>query len=96
MLSIRTAKGFTVPVLWIGVSDIDNSLRFETQETNIATLFSVFSDPSHTAILTRIFDGNEREYAGFTQFKGMELMTDKTKTDRTTVVRLLPRKPVED
>ena len=56
MIELRTAQNYTVPVNWIGVSDFDGSLRFETPETDFATLFSVFSDPAHTITLTRIFD----------------------------------------
>ena len=48
MLALRTAQGFTLPINWIGISDFDGSLRFETPETDLAMLFSVFSDPEHT------------------------------------------------
>ena len=86
MLQLRTAQGFTLPLNWIGVSDFDGSLRFETPETDLATLFSVFSDPSHTAVLTRIFDENEKTFSGFTAFKGLEKMAGGT-----TVIRLMPQ-----
>ena len=33
MIEIRTAQNYTIPVNWIGVSDFDGSLRFETPET---------------------------------------------------------------
>ena len=85
MLQLRTAQGFTLPLNWIGVSDFDGSLRFETPETDLATLFSVFSDPAHTAVLTRIFDENEKTFSGFTAFKGLEKMAAGT-----TVIRLMP------
>ena len=85
MLELKTAQGFTLPLNWIGVSDFDGSLRFETPETDIATLFSVFSDPNHTIGLTRIFDEDEKTFTGFTDFKGIERMGTGT-----TVIRLLP------
>ena len=85
MIEIRTAKHFSIPVNWIGVSDFDGSLRFETPETNLATLFSVFSDPAHTITLTRIFDEDEKTFSGFTAFKGLERMASGA-----TVIRLLP------
>ena len=85
MLQLRTAQGFTLPLNWIGVSDFDGSLRFETPETDLATLFSVFSDPAHTAVLTRIFDENEKTFSGYTAFKGIERMGTGT-----TVIRLMP------
>ena len=85
MLQLRTAQGFTLPLNWIGVSDFDGSLRFETPSADLATLFSVFSDPAHTAVLTRIFDENEKTFSGFTAFKGLEKMAAGT-----TVIRLMP------
>ena len=85
MLSLRTAQNHTIPVNWIGVSDFDGSLRFETPETDLAALFSVFSDPAHTIKLTRIFDEDEKTFSGFTAFKGLERMVSGA-----TVIRLLP------
>ena len=85
MIELRTAQNYTIPVNWIGVSDFDGSLRFETPETDFATLFSVFSDPEHTITLTRIFDEDEKTFSGFTAFKGLERMGTGT-----TVIRLLP------
>ena len=85
MLTLHTAQNYIIPVNWIGVSDFDGSLRFETPETDLATLFSVFSDPKHTSALTRIFDEDEKTFSGFTAFKGLEKMGTGT-----TVIRLLP------
>lgn len=85
MLQVKTAQGFTLPVNWIGVSDFDGSLRFETPETDLVTLFTVFSDPAHTITITRIFDEDEKTFSGFTAFKGLERMGTGT-----TVIRLLP------
>ena len=85
MLQLRTAQNYTIPVNWIGVSDFDGSLRFETPETDLATLFSVFSDPNHTSTLFRIFDEDEKTFSGFTGFKGIERMGTGT-----TVIRLMP------
>ena len=86
MLTLHTAQNYIIPVNWIGVSDFDGSLRFETPETDLATLFSVFSDPSHTSALTRIFDEDEKTFSGFTAFKGLEKMGTGT-----TVIRLMPQ-----
>ena len=85
MMMIKTAKGYTVPIVWIGVADYDGSLRFETTETDLVALISAFSDPEHTAVLTRIFDEVEKNYAGFTSFRSMERMPAGT-----TVIRLMP------
>ena len=85
MIQLRTAQNYTIPVNWIGISDFDGSLRFETPETDLATLFSVFSDPNHTSALTRIFDEDEKTFSGFTAFKGLERMGTGA-----TVIRLMP------
>ena len=85
MLQIRTAKNYTAPLHWIGISDLDGSLRFETPETDLATLFSVFSDPAHTSTLTRVFDEDEKTFSGFMAFKGIERMANGS-----TVIRLMP------
>ena len=85
MLQLRTAQNYTIPLNWIGVSDFDGSLRFETPETDLAALFSVFNDPAHTKTLTRIFDEDEKTFSGYTAFKGIEKMGTGT-----TVIRLMP------
>ena len=74
MLTIETAQGTSLPLNWIGISELDGSLRFETSEPNMATLFSVFSDPEHTRTLTRVFDEDRKTFEGFTGFKGIERM----------------------
>ena len=89
MLTLHTAQNYIMPVNWIGVSDFDGSLRFETPETDLATLFSVFSDPKHTSALTRIFDEDEKTFSGFTAFKGLERMGIGT-----TIIRLMPENHV--
>ena len=86
MIELKTAKGYTLPVIWIGISDFDGSLRFETPEGNMAELFAIFSDPEQTAELTRIFDEDEKVFSGFTAFKGIERMAGGT-----TVIRLMPK-----
>ncbi len=74
MLTIETAQGTSLPLNWIGISELDGSLRFETSEPNMATLFSIFSDPEHTRTLTRVFDEDRKTFEGFTGFKGIERM----------------------
>ena len=84
MLRLKTAKNVEIPINWIGISDFDGSLRFETSETNLAELFRIFNDPQHTNCLTRVFDEAEKEFEGFTFFKGIERMGNGC-----TVVRLM-------
>ncbi len=86
MLELKTAKGTEVPINWIGISDFDGSLRFETSETNLAELFMIFNDPEHTICLTRVFDEAEKDFEGFTSFKGIERMGNGC-----TVVRLMAK-----
>ena len=74
MLKLLTALGTELPITWIGISELDGSLRFETTETNMTTLFSIFSDPEHTRTLTRVFDEDRRTFEGYTGFKGIEKM----------------------
>ena len=74
MLTLETAQGTTLPLNWIGISELDGSLRFETPETDLATLFGIFNDPEHTRCLTRVFDEDRRSFEGFTVFKGIEKM----------------------
>ena len=74
MLILVTAQGTELPITWIGISELDGSLRFETTETNMAILFSIFSDPEHTKTLTRVFDEDRRTFEGYTGFKGIERM----------------------
>ena len=85
MLILVTAQGTELPITWIGISELDGSLRFETTETNMATLFSIISDPEHTRTLTRVFDEDRRTFEGYTGFKGIEKMMSGN-----IVVRLLP------
>ncbi len=86
MLKLRTAKNTEIPINWIGISDFDGSLRFETTETNLAELFMIFNDPEHTICLTRVFDEAEKDFEGFTFFKGIEKMGNGC-----TVVRLMAK-----
>ncbi len=100
MLSVETAQGTAFPITWIGISDLDGSLRFEVDmsdsESNctphsanctldMSTLFATFSDPAHTRSLTRVFDEDRKIYDGFTVFKGIERMGTGN-----IVVRLMP------
>ena len=86
MLTIETAPGTSLPITWIGISELDGSLRFEvavsasdedpnsTFHSSLSTLFSIFSDPEHTRTLTRVFDEDKKTFEGYTTFKGIERM----------------------
>ena len=85
MMTLRTKKDYEIQIIWIGISDFDGSLRFETTEQNLAELFMIFSDQEHTMKLTRIFDETGRDFEGFTAFKGIEKMGNGN-----IVIRLMP------
>ena len=51
----------------------------------MAELFRIFNDPEHTICLTRVFDEAEKDFEGFTSFKGIERMGNGC-----TVIRLNP------
>ena len=85
MLRLKTAKNVEIPINWIGISDFDGSLRFETTEADMPELFRIFNDPEHTICLTRVFDEAEKDFEGFTSFKGIERMSNGC-----TVIRLNP------
>ena len=74
MLTLPIAQNTSLPIEWIGISDFDGSLRFETTETDMPTLFAIFNDPEHTRCLTRVFDEDRRTFEGYTGFKGIERM----------------------
>ena len=74
MLKLLTAQNTEFPIEWIGISDIDGSLRFEVVGGDLPTLFAVFSDPEHTRTLTRVFDEDQRIFEGYTTLKGIERM----------------------
>ena len=86
MLTLLTAQGTSIPITWIGISELDGSLRFEvavsasdedpnsTFHSSLSTLFSIFSDAEHTRTLTRVFDEDRKTFEGFIGFKGIERM----------------------
>ena len=86
MEMIRTAKGRELPVLWIGISDLDGTLRFEVVDKDLEALFKLFRDPEETAVITRIYDEDEKTFTGFTVFRGIEATGHAT-----TVIHLSKR-----
>ena len=78
---------FKIPVTWIGISEFDNSLRFEVPTGcgyGIKYLFSIFSnsDDPDLQTITRVCCDTERTFSGWTIFKGIEEM------DNGIVVRM--------
>lgn len=68
---IRTASGKEFREAWDGVSTIDGVLRISLVDSTLDELHNVFRDPTETATLTRIWDGEESVYAGYTDYMGV-------------------------
>lgn len=67
MIKIITAQGTEFNVNWMGLSELDGSLRFEVVGSDMQTLFAMFSDPEHTSKLKRVFDEDTLEFEGYTR-----------------------------
>lgn len=72
MIILRLADGTEMEIAWIGVSELDGSLRFEVINGDMLTLVSLFYNPKNTAVLTRVFDEDKKTFEGFTTFKGVD------------------------
>lgn len=68
---IRTASGKEFKEAWDGVSTVDGALRISIVEATLDDVHDVFHDPTETAKLTRIWDGEESVYSGFTDYRGV-------------------------
>lgn len=67
---IRTATGQEFREAWDGVSTIDGVLRIAILDADADEVHNTFRDPAETATLTRIWDGIESVYTGFTKYRG--------------------------
>ena len=74
MLKLITATNNTYPVNWAALSHLDGSLRFEVSSGDFAELYRVFTDPTETATLTRVFDESETVFEGYTDLFRIERM----------------------
>ena len=74
MLKLITATNKTYPVNWAALSHLDGSLRFEVSSGDFAELYRVFTDPTETETLTRVFDENETVFEGYTDLFRIERM----------------------
>ena len=90
MMTLETAQGKRFPIDWIGVSDMDQSLRFEIinqdEEYDVQMLCQIFADPMQTRRLTRCDQRIKKSFDGYTKFKGIEQMTNGN-----IVIRLWPK-----
>ena len=72
MLNVRLKTGEEYPAEWIGISELDGSLRMSITDGDLAELFQTFNRKEKTETITRIFDEDEKSYEGYTGFKGIE------------------------
>lgn len=68
---IRTASGKEFKEAWDGVSTIDGALRISIVDSTMDEVHQAFRDPAETATLTRVWDGQESIYTGFTEYRGI-------------------------
>ena len=76
MKTLRLANGKEFDILWDGVATLDGALRFAVVNATPAEIFAAFSDPDACATLTRVWDGIESVYTGYTQFRGFDRKVD--------------------
>lgn len=85
MNKLRTATGKEFDILWDGASTIDGALRFAVVNATLDQIHNTFKHPEETETLTRIQDGTESVYTGFTDYRGFD-----KKPDGEVVVALNP------
>lgn len=85
MKILQTATGREFDILWDGVSTIDGALRFAVVNADLDTIHNTFKLPEETETLTRIEDGIESVYTGYTAYRGFD-----RKVDGEVVVALDP------
>lgn len=85
MKTLKTNTGKTLDIIWDGVSTIDYALRIAVVNSDMDTVHAIFRSPEETAVLTRIDDGIESVYTGYTGYRGFD-----RKTDGEIVVALEP------
>ena len=76
MIQLKTAKNELFEIEWAGVSTIDGALRFGTRSVDTARLLAVFTNPENCSVLTRVFDGEEKTFEGYTVFRGITIDYD--------------------
>lgn len=76
MKLLKTATGKEFDILWDGVSTIDGTLRFAVVNSDIDTIHDTFKRPEETEVITRIEDGIESIYTGFTGYRGFDRKVD--------------------
>lgn len=77
MMTLITATNKEYKIKWMGISDIDDFLRFAIENSDYASLLLVFTNAEETRELTQVLDEkNEKKYIGYTEFKGINVMNE--------------------
>ena len=72
MIEIITATEKRFPVTTAAIGSIDGSLGISLPSTPLQEAIAVFTDPAETAVLTRVWDDEERfVFEGYTDFAGI-------------------------
>lgn len=78
MVTLKTSNNEEFDIAWIGVATIDGVLRFSVINSDIKRVFDVFSNPESCAKLTRVYDGIEEIFEGYTVFRGVQIQYDNS------------------
>lgn len=78
MITIKTVNNDVFEIAWAGVATIDGVLRFAILNANLIDIMTVFTNPTNCETLTRIFDENEKEFVGYTVFRGIQVAFDNS------------------
>lgn len=76
MKTLQTATGKEFDILWDGVSTIDGALRFAVVNADLDEIHNTFKLAEETETLTRIEDGIESVYTGYTAYRGFDKKVD--------------------
>ena len=71
MIKIVTANNEEFEIKWAGVANIDGVFRFAVVNGDVSELVQVFTQPENCVTLTRVFDEDEKEFSGYTVFRGV-------------------------
>jgi hypothetical protein len=71
MIKLVTTNNKEFEIKWAGVANIDGVLRFAVTGANLVDIFTAFTNPANCQTLTRVFDEDEKEFTGYTVFRGV-------------------------
>lgn len=73
-IRLIAANNTEFEIHWIGIADVDGVLRFSIAAgSDLSVIFQTFSNPANCGVLIRQNDGIEKEFSGFTVFRGLQI-----------------------